>query len=57
MCESLRWRNRYHPIDECRNTNLYVSKIKLNLNKVVNDINAGQAADTVRIEEDNKCLN
>lgn len=57
MNEGLGWCNRYHPITECRNTNLYASKIKINLNEAVNAACTDQVADTMKIELDNKSSN
>lgn len=57
MCESLRLKNWYFSTAECKNKNLYVLKIKVNLNEAVNDVNIDQVANIMRIEVDSKSLN
>lgn len=57
MCESLRLKNCYFSTAECKNKNLYVLKIRVNLNEAVNDVNIDQVANIMRIEVDSKSLN
>lgn len=57
MCEGLGWRNRFHPTTECRNKNLYATKIKVNLNEATNDTETDQVSEMINIELDNKSLN
>ncbi|XP_050530186.1 uncharacterized protein LOC126907531 [Daktulosphaira vitifoliae] len=57
MCESLGWRNRFHPTTECRNKNLYTTKFKVNLNEAINDSETDQVSEMINIELDNKSLN